>query len=90
MSLKPYASLPCGMQNKACRRYYDLLDRKRGQLVVKRASDLLLSAALLVLTAPLLAILAAAVTLDSPGGPIFCQRRRTRYNQPFTMYKFRT
>jgi lipopolysaccharide/colanic/teichoic acid biosynthesis glycosyltransferase len=42
------------------------------------------------LLAPLFAVLAIAIAIDSPGRVIFSQRRVGRRGQPFTVHKFRT
>lgn len=55
-----------------------------------RALDIVGSAALLILLSPLLALIAILVRLDSPGSPIFRQRRVGRDTVPFTVNKFRT
>ncbi len=60
------------------------------RIVVKRAMDVALGAALLLLFAPLMAVLAVLVKLDSKGPAIFRQRRFGFNKQPFTVYKFRT
>lgn len=57
---------------------------------LKRAMDVALSAVALVATAPVLALLALAVKLDSPGPVFFAQERLGRDGEPFTIYKFRT
>jgi lipopolysaccharide/colanic/teichoic acid biosynthesis glycosyltransferase len=56
----------------------------------KRAFDLLLSATLLLLLAPLLAGVALWVKLDSPGPVLFRQQRVGRAGVPFTIHKFRS
>jgi exopolysaccharide biosynthesis polyprenyl glycosylphosphotransferase len=60
------------------------------QRAVKRAFDLLLGAALLLLSAPLWAIVWLAIRLDSKGAAIFKQERIGENGKPFIMYKFRT
>jgi exopolysaccharide biosynthesis polyprenyl glycosylphosphotransferase len=56
----------------------------------KRGLDLVFSAGLLVIMAPLLVLIALAVTLDSPG-PIFYRQRRVGLNgRVFSILKFRT
>ncbi len=55
-----------------------------------RALDIAGSAILLILLSPLLALIAILVRLDSPGSPIFRQRRVGRDTVPFTVNKFRT
>jgi exopolysaccharide biosynthesis polyprenyl glycosylphosphotransferase len=59
-------------------------------LVAKRAFDLVASAAALVLLAPVLLAIAAAVKLDSPGPVLFRQRRVGLAGRTFTLYKFRS
>jgi exopolysaccharide biosynthesis polyprenyl glycosylphosphotransferase len=59
-------------------------------LVAKRAFDLAVSAAALVCLAPLLAIVAAAIRLDSPGPVLFRQRRVGRNGRTFEVLKFRS
>ncbi len=57
---------------------------------VKRAVDLIGSAVLLVLLAPLLAVIALAIKLDSPGPVFFRQHRIGRGGVRFQMLKFRS
>ncbi len=56
---------------------------------VKDATDRLFAAAGLLLIAPVLAALAVAVRLESPGPAFFRQTRIGRNGQPFTFWKFR-
>ncbi len=59
-------------------------------IVVKRAMDLVLSAVGLILLSPLLALIAVAVKLSSPG-PIFYRQERCGLNgKSFWMLKFRS
>jgi lipopolysaccharide/colanic/teichoic acid biosynthesis glycosyltransferase len=57
---------------------------------LKRLLDILGSAALLLLLAPLFAVIAALVKLKSPGPILFRQQRVGRHMKPFKMLKFRT
>lgn len=60
------------------------------RLVLKRLLDVAVSATLLILTAPLIGLIALAIRLDSPG-PIFVRQTRVgRYGKPFAFYKFRS
>jgi len=57
---------------------------------LKRAMDILCSLVGLVVTAPLLAIAAAGIKLDSPGPVLFAQERVGASGRPFRMFKLRT
>ena len=57
---------------------------------LKRTLDIALSSIGLILLIPLLAFLALIVKLESPGNPIFSQKRVTLGGEEFTLYKFRT
>lgn len=61
-----------------------------GRSVIKRGLDRVGAAALLVVTAPLLAVIALAIRLDSPGPVLFRQRRIGLRGRPFTVLKFRS
>ncbi len=57
---------------------------------LKRAADVAVAFVLLVGLSPLLALLALAIRLDSPGPAIFRQRRIGRGSREFSIAKFRT
>lgn len=57
---------------------------------VKRLMDMLVSAAVLVITSPLLGLAALAIRLESPGPVLYTQQRIGKSNQTFTIYKFRS
>lgn len=61
-----------------------------GQALVKRAVDLALSVLVLIAGAPLLALIALAIKLDSPGPILFRQIRVGKDGREFVCYKFRT
>lgn len=88
--LRKWEQLPKPMQNAAVRPYYEQLQNKKWSLFMKRGMDILLSAVLLVLLAPLLAVLAVAVRMDSDGPALFRQVRVTQYGRQFRIFKFRT
>ncbi len=56
----------------------------------KRLFDIVLSLAILIVTAPILVVVAFLVRLTSKGPAIFAQERVGRFGKPYTMYKFRT
>jgi len=65
------------------------LDELRNQ-IFKRLFDIAFSLAAILLTLPLMVIIAAAIKLTSPGPIIFKQERVGMNRRTFTMYKFRT
>ncbi|MDQ2805874.1 MAG: sugar transferase [Chloroflexota bacterium] len=56
----------------------------------KRMLDVTLAGLLLLLTAPLLVVIAVLVVLDSPGPALFVQERVGKDGTVFWMFKFRT
>jgi putative colanic acid biosynthesis UDP-glucose lipid carrier transferase len=58
--------------------------------VTKRALDLMVALAALLLFLPLLLLIAAAIKMDSRGAVLFRQRRTGLNGKPFRIYKFRT
>jgi lipopolysaccharide/colanic/teichoic acid biosynthesis glycosyltransferase len=57
---------------------------------VKRAFDVVVGGALSLLTAPLVAVACLAIRLETPGHPIYRQRRVGRDGEPFEIFKLRT
>jgi lipopolysaccharide/colanic/teichoic acid biosynthesis glycosyltransferase len=58
--------------------------------VIRRAVDIVVSATLLVLSAPVIAAAAAAIRLESRGPALYRQRRVGRDGRPFDVLKLRT
>ena len=58
--------------------------------LVRRALDLVIAGAVSAVTAPVVALLALAVRLESPGHPIYTQTRVGRDGALFEIYKLRT
>ena len=63
---------------------------RRSLLIVKRTMDILGSALMLVLLAPLLLVIAALVKATSKGPVLFRQHRVGQYGRRFTFLKFRS
>jgi lipopolysaccharide/colanic/teichoic acid biosynthesis glycosyltransferase len=57
---------------------------------LRRAFDVLVSATVLLLTSPLLALAAVAIRLESKGHPIYRQHRVGKDGAPFDVLKLRT
>lgn len=58
--------------------------------IMKRTVDIVLSAISVILVSPLLLLILLAVVVESPGSPIFIQRRVGRYGTTFGLIKLRT
>lgn len=68
-----------------------VLETHRRYWAVRRAQDILLSLAALVVLWPFMLLIALVIVLDDPeGGPIFTQIRCGRDGKPFKLYKFRS
>ncbi len=78
------------MQSDPVLKYREVLNKKKGSLVLKRAFDFVCSLILLVLLSPAILVIALLIKLDSPGHIVFKQKRITKNAKPFYIYKFRT
>ncbi|TMK58584.1 MAG: sugar transferase [Actinobacteria bacterium] len=65
-------------------------DPPRSTMAMKRTMDIAISATVLLLLSPLLAMIAVAILLDTGRPVLFRQRRAGEGGKPFTMLKFRT
>ena len=88
--LRRWEELPEFLRCAEVRPYWEALRKKRGQLLVKRALDLLLATVMLVLLLLPMAAIAAYVKLDSKGPVFYRQERVTAYGKRFRIHKFRT
>ncbi len=87
---REWEALPDFMRTEAVRPYYDSLNRKKGQLFLKRVFDFTVSSLMLAALSPVLAVLAILIRLDSEGPVFYRQERVTQYGRRFRIYKFRT
>jgi exopolysaccharide biosynthesis polyprenyl glycosylphosphotransferase len=69
---------------------YQTHEPDRPALLAKAIFDRVCAAVWLVLTLPLLAVVAVLVKVSSPGGILFVQQRAGLNGRPFPMLKFRT
>lgn len=88
--LKRWEDLPDFMRTPEVRPYWEVLDKKRGQLVLKRIFDFTAAILLLVILAIPMAVIAVMIKLDSPGTVFYRQERVTTYGKHFRIHKFRT
>lgn len=90
MLLKKWDDLPEFMRNEKVRPYYDSLSKKKGQLVVKRIFDILVSLILIIILSPVFVIISIWIKADSKGPVFYRQERITQYGRIFKIFKFRT
>lgn len=88
--MKKWENLPKDMQTEAIRKYYEILKKHRGSLLLKRIFDIIAAGLLLILLSPVLLILAVWIKTDSTGPVFFRQVRVTTYGRTFRIFKFRT
>lgn len=69
---------------------YELTEKQKRYLPIKRAVDLMFSSIAIVMFSPVFLVLAVSVKLDSPGPILFYQTRVGRNKKLFEIYKFRT
>lgn len=78
------------MQIPEVKPYWEILWRKRRQLIYKRIFDFIIGTIFLfILTIPM-AVIAVMIKLDSPGSVFYRQERITSYGEHFRIHKFRT
>jgi len=58
--------------------------------VVKRVFDVVFAGLGLLVLSPVIAVIAAAIKLDSPGPVLYSQDRTAEFGETFTVYKFRS
>lgn len=63
---------------------------KKARQIVKRMMDMFISLVTLPVTIPLMAVIAVAIRLDSPGPAFFIQERVGKGGRLFRVFKFRT
>lgn len=88
--LRRWQDLPDFMRVPEVRPYWEILNKKRGQLVAKRVFDLIVSVVLLIILAIPMLVIAVWIKLDSRGPVLYRQERVTTYGKHFRIHKFRT
>lgn len=88
--LKSWNELPEYMRTDEVRPYYDLLQKKRLSLFLKRVFDIVVSLIMIILCSPILLIISILIVKDSKGGVFYRQERVTQYGRVFRIFKFRT
>lgn len=88
--IKKWNDLPSFMRTPEVKPYWEMLNRKRGQLILKRAFDLVVSVVIFIILAIPMAIIALLIKKEDPGPALYRQERVTTYGKHFKIHKFRT
>lgn len=88
--LRKWDDLPDFMRIPEVRPYWEILNKKRGQLLLKRVFDLLMALIMLIVLALPMIVIAVCIKLDSEGPVFYRQERVTTYGKHFWIHKFRT
>lgn len=88
--LQDWNTLPDFMRLPEVRPYYDALQQKRFQLLLKQIFDYVAAVFLFIILAIPMVILAIWIKLDSEGPVFYRQERVTTYGKRFRIHKFRT
>ena len=83
-------SLNENLKNDGVGAYYEILNKKKGSLYIKRVFDIIVSFILLIVLSPLLIFIALSIKFTSKG-PVFYKQERVTINYKiFKIFKFRT
>ena len=88
--LRKWEDLPDFMRVPEVRPYWEILDKKRGQLILKRVFDFVAADILLIVLAIPMGIISVLIKRDSEGPVFYRQERVTTYGRHFKIHKFRT
>lgn len=90
MVLKKWEDLPERMRTDAVKKYYEILQKKKISLFLKRLFDVSAAVFLLIVLLPVFLALAVAIKMDSNGPVFYRQVRVTQYGRKFWIHKFRS
>lgn len=88
--LKRWEDLPEYMRTPEVRPYWEILNKRRGQLALKRVFDFVVALILLVILAIPMAVISLWIKRDSKGPVFYRQERVTSFGKRFKIHKFRT
>ena len=88
--LRKWDDLPEFMKLPEVKPYYDILNKKRLSLILKRIFDFCVALVLAVILAIPMIIIAIWIKADSEGPVFYRQERATTYGKHFMIHKFRT
>ncbi len=78
------------MKNKNITEIHELDEKQKKYLRIKRGADIALSGMAIICLSPLLAVISAAIKMESPGPVLFKQKRVGKDKKIFEIWKFRS
>lgn len=88
--MRKWNELPEFMKNEEVKKYYNILQKKKASLMLKRIFDIIVSIFMIILLSPVLIAVSIWIKLDSKGPVFYRQERITQYGRVFRIFKFRT
>lgn len=88
--MRKWNDLPEEMRVEPVKKYYEILQHRKGSLIAKRIFDVIVASILVVILSPILLVLSILIKMDSKGPVMFRQVRVTTYGKTFRIFKFRT
>lgn len=88
--LKKWEELPDFMRTPEVRPYWEILNKRRLSLLIKRIFDFVVALIMMIVLAIPMVIIAVWIKLDSKGPVFYRQERVTTYGKHFKIHKFRT
>lgn len=85
-----WEELPDFMKTPEVRPYWEVLYKKRRQIMLKRIFDFVVAVILLVILAMPMIVISVMIKIDSEGPVFYRQERVTTYGRHFRIHKFRT
>ena len=87
MQLRKWNELPKFMRTREVRKYYNIVNKRRASLMVKRLFDIVVASIMLAVLALPMLIIAILIKCDSRGPVFFRQERVTQYGRIFKIYR---
>lgn len=88
--MRKWNDLPEEMRVEPVKKYYEILQHRKGSLIAKRIFDVIVASIFVVILSPILLVLSILIKMDSKGPVMFRQVRVTTYGKTFRIFKFRT
>lgn len=90
MRFREWEELPKFMRIPEVRPYWEILNKRRTEIQLKRIFDLVVALILLLFLALPMLVIAIWIKIDSKGPVFYRQERVTSYGHKFRIHKFRT